>query len=451
MLSDVIAALATPPGRSAVALIRVSGAGAHEVAARVIPGFQLEPWRSARLARAVHPARQEMLDEVLYVTFPAPASYTGEDMVEVSTHGGLLVPAEVLGALMAAGARQAGAGEFTRRALAHGKLDLLQAEAVADLIDATVAEQRRAALNQLDRGLSARLGELRRDVLELEALVCYEIDFPEEDVGSVPPERVVSAVRRLEERLSSLLVTSAEGERLREGAIAVIAGRPNVGKSSLFNALLGSERAIVTEMPGTTRDAVDAPVSCGGFPFRLVDTAGLHDTGDLVERLGVEVSRRYLAAADVVLFCVEAGRALTGTEEEFLGEQPAPVLLVRTKGDLAGEGGQRQREAHEEVVVSAHTGHGLAELRSRLAAVAFTRLAAGGDVEPFVTRERHRLALERALGEVRAFEAARRSGVETALAATHLRAAVTALEDMVGVVTPEDVLERVFSEFCIGK
>ncbi|MFQ6044726.1 MAG: tRNA uridine-5-carboxymethylaminomethyl(34) synthesis GTPase MnmE [Gemmatimonadales bacterium] len=450
MLSDVIAALATPPGRSAIALVRVSGTGAHEVAAKVIPSFRINPTRCARLARVVHPKARDAVDQALYVTFRAPASYTGEDMVEISTHGGLLVPAEVIAALVAAGARHAVPGEFSRRALAHGKLDLLQAEAVADLVDATAPAQRRAALNQLDRGLSARLDRLRQEVLDLEALVCYEIDFPEEDMGPVPPERIEAAVRELETRIADLLRTAPEGERLHEGAVAVVAGRPNVGKSSLFNALVGHERAIVTEVPGTTRDAVEAWVSCEGFPFRLFDTAGLRDAGDVVERLGIEVSRRYLSGADVVLFCVEAGRDLEPAEREFLRDQSAPVLLVRTKSDLlAGKGELAQ--GSDELVVSTLTGEGLGELRRRLAQLAFTHLAGTADVEPVITRERHRLALERSLAEVREFATVRAQGLEGAVAATHLRAAVTALEDLIGIVTPDDVLDRVFGEFCVGK
>ncbi len=325
---------------------------------------------------------------------------------------------------------------------------MLQAEAVADLIDATAPAQRRAALGQLDRGLSQRIGDLRQQVLELEALVCYEIDFPEEDAGPVPPEHVAAAIVHVERGLEGLIGTASDGERLREGALAVIAGRPNAGKSSLFNALLGSERAIVTHIPGTTRDAIEAPATCDGLPFRLIDTAGLRDSDDTVERIGVEVSRRYLAGADVVVFCAEAGRDLTAEERAFLASAPAPVVSVRTKADLLET---RHPASDDEVVVSVETGAGLATLRTRLADLAFTTLAVRGNVEPLVTRERHRQALERALTEVKAFRGARDNGIEGAVAATHLRAAVVALEDVIGLVTTEDVLDRVFAKFCVGK
>jgi tRNA modification GTPase len=449
MLTDVIAAIATPPGRSAIAVIRVSGRGCHAAAAKVLQPFSAEPYRRARRARAVDPKTGEVLDQVLYTVFAAPASYTGEDMVEIGTHGGLFVPAGVLAALFAAGARQAAPGEFTRRAVLNGKLDLIQAEAVADVIDATTPVQRRAALRQLERGLSLRIAQLREQVLELEALVSYEIDFPEEDSGPVPPERVEAAAGALLEALRGLLATAADGEKLRAGALVVIAGRPNAGKSSLFNALLGSERAIVTEIPGTTRDAIEAMASCRGFPFRLVDTAGLRESEDRVERLGIEVSRRYLQAADLVLFCVEAGRDLEPDEERFVEELGDRVLIVRTKADLVPV--DRAPSKEDELSVSAISGVGLDRLRDRLAEGAFAGLAGGGDLAVLVTRERHRLALERASEEITSFVRARREKVEAAVAATHLRAAVTSLEELIGVVSTEDILDRVFSTFCVGK
>ena len=445
MLSDPIVALATPPGRSALALIRLSGRGAFDVAARALHPFHPDPPRTVRRVHVVHPATGAPVDDALAACFPGPRSYTGEDLVELSTHGGLLVPAAAVAALMVAGARPARPGEFTRRAVLNGKLDLLQAEATADLIDAGSSAQARRALHQLDRGLSTRLDELRTKLLELEALLAYEIDFPDEDEGPVAPERVVRAWREARDRIARLLDTASEGERLREGALLVIAGRPNAGKSSLFNALLGTERAIVTEVPGTTRDAVEAHAVLEGFPFRLVDTAGLRESDDRVERLGIEVSRKYLAAADLVLFCRDAGCEMRDPgSQEFLASCRAPVIDVVTKIDLTARPPDR-------LGVSVVTGEGLADLRRRLAEVAYGRLLALGDVEPVVTRARHRGALERALEEVDAFHTARESGLDAAVAATHLRAAVGALDDLIGVVTPDDVLDRVFASFCVGK
>jgi tRNA modification GTPase len=454
VLSDPIVALATPPGRSAIALIRLSGRGAFDVAARALHPFHPDPPRTVRRVHVVHPATGAPVDDALVACFPGPRSYTGEDLVELSTHGGLLVPAAAVAALVAAGARPARPGEFTRRAVLNGKLDLLQAEATADLIDAGSPAQARRALHQLDRGFSTRLDELRTELLELEALIAYEIDFPDEDDGPVAPERVVRAWQVARDRIARLLDTAPEGERLREGALLVIAGHPNAGKSSLFNALLGTERAIVTEIPGTTRDAVEAHAVLEGFPFRLVDTAGLRESDDRVERLGIEVSRRYLAAADLVLFCEDnretgKGKREGDARDEFLAQVSAPVVFAHTKSDL--EAPSDGPTVGPSVAVSVVTGEGLAELKRRLAEVAFGRLLVLGDVEPVVTRARHRSALQRALGEVAAFHAARESGVDAAAAATHLRAAVGALDDLIGVVTPDDVLDRVFASFCVGK
>lgn len=450
MLSDPIVALATPPGRSALAVIRLSGAGVVDVASRCLRPFPGSP-RTVLRAHLVHPASGELIDEPLAVRYAAPRSYTGEDMVEVFVHGGLLVPADGIAAFLAAGARAASAGEFTRRALLNGKLDLLQAEATADLIDAQSPVQRQRALQQLDRGLSQRLEALRGELLALEALLAYDIDFPDEDDGPVRPERVAQAWRAARDRLAQLLRTAPEGERLHEGALLVIAGRPNAGKSSLFNALLGRERAIVTEIPGTTRDAIEATAVLEGFPFRLVDTAGLRASEDRIEKLGIEVSRRYLGEADLILYCEaieEEGRGKReeATRDAFLAQCTAPVVTVYTKADLSVP-----LPSSLFPRVSALTSDGLDALKRKLAEVAFGQLLNLGDVEPVVTRARHRLALERALDEVEAFQAARVQGVDAVAAATHLRAGVGALDELIGAVTPDDVLERVFATFCVGK
>ncbi len=393
-------------------------------------------------ARLLHPETREPVDDCLAACFPAPHSYTGDDLVEISTHGGLVVPAAALAALVAAGARPAAPGEFTRRAVLNGKMDLLQAEATADLIDAGSPVQRRRALQQLERGLSGRLGGLRSEILELEALIAYDIDFPEEDEGPVSEKTVRRAWCVVRDRIADLLKTAPEGERLREGALLVIAGRPNAGKSSLFNALLGTERAIVTEIPGTTRDAIEAYAVIEGFPFRIVDTAGLRESEERIERMGIEISKRYLDAADLILFCRDQ-------EHDALPDVGAkPVVEVVTKADLPN-----RPSAHRPIgpSVSVVTGEGLPELRHRLAEVAFGRLLALGDVEPVVTRARHRTALERALAELDGFWSARMAGVDAAATATHLRAAVLALDELIGAVTPEDVLDRVFAAFCVGK
>ena len=441
MFSDPIVALATPPGRSAIAVIRVSGAGAFDVAARVIEGFRADPPRRARLA-TFRAGDGSAIDRGLYTVFPGPASYTGDDLVELSCHGGLVVPVRLVAAVQAAGARAAAAGEFTRRAVLNGKLDLLQAEAVGDLIDATAPAQAHAALTQLDGGLSARLHDLRERLLDAEALLGYDIDFPGEDDGPVPATRIAAALEAAAERVEHLLATAPAGERLREGALVVLAGRPNAGKSSLFNALLGSERALVTETAGTTRDAIEAHTSFLGWPVRLADTAGLRTATDRVERLGVELSRRWLGAADLVLLCVEAGRTPGPDEAAIAADRP--TLVVRTKADLA-------RSADGELAVSALTGDGLDRLRRTAGERLFGGRVQLADLEPALTRARHVDALQRALEALQAARPHLEPGGDAVLAAHHLREAVRALDELIGVVDVEDVLGRIFAGFCVGK
>jgi tRNA modification GTPase len=455
---DTIAAIATAPGRGAVALLRLSGPGAFAVLRRIASVDDLAP-RVQRLAALRHPESGELLDQALVTVFPSPASYTGEDTVEISTHGGVLTPQLVLDALLAAGARAAEPGEFTRRAYLNGKLDLLQAEAVADLVDGRSRALHRAAIHQMERGLSRRVHDLRAAIIHAESLIAYSIDFPEEDEPPVPPERIHAAAGDVLSRIDALLATAPEGELLREGALTVLAGRPNSGKSSLFNALLGAERAIVTDIPGTTRDALEAQASVDGYPFRLVDTAGLRETADRVEGIGIEFARRYLAAADLVLFCVEAGRELEEDERDFLRDRdPGRTLVVRTKADLLG--GRMDASADSDVeltsglrsiAVAAVEGTGIPELRAALLQMAFGHVLSDPGEAPVVTRERHARALRRAREELAEFLSALADRVPMEFAATHLRAAAGALEDLVGAVTVDDVLDRVFGDFCVGK
>lgn len=444
MLSDPIAALATPLGRSAIALIRLSGEGALEVASRVVavPPESL-PDRTAILAELRGPDGNP-IDRALVTLFRAPHTYTGHDLIEFSCHGGLLVPVQVLAALHAAGARTAEAGEFTRRALLNGKIDLLQAEAIGDLIDATASAQGKAALHQLEGGLSRRLLALREELLEVEALLAYDIDFPEEDDGPVPAERIASRLGGALQSIERLLETAPAGARLREGALAVLAGRPNAGKSSLFNALLGVERALVTEIPGTTRDTIEAWAELDGFPVRLADTAGLRESDERLERMGIEVSRRYVGSADLLLVCVEAGLEPTPEELGLLGSRPA--LLVRTKSDLAG---LRNGGNIPEIEVSVVTGAGLALLREAMLGRLFDVAPGSATLEPMLTRERHRVALAAAAGFLTA--ALPEVGHDAVLAAHLIRQGVAGLEELVGVVHPDDVLGRVFERFCVGK
>jgi len=447
-LEDTIVAVASAPGRGAVALVRLSGPDAFSIAAKHLRLLPPEP-RVTHLCD-VFDGKQK-LDQALVTLFPSLNSFTGEDTVEFSTHGGYLVPSTVVAALISSGARQATPGEFTRRAVLNGKLDILQAEAIGDLIDASSHVMQRTALGQLDGGLSRRLLSLRNDLIGLEALIAYDVDFPEEDDGPVPRRRIDQSAEGITSSLEALLSTGSAGEVIRDGAIVVIAGPPNAGKSSLFNALLGRSRAIVTEIPGTTRDALEAVIDSGKWPLRLVDTAGLRETGDQIERLGIEVSERYLASAHVVLACAEDSRSLEATIGLVSRNSTAPILAVRTKSDLVSK---RDEAISSRIVisVSAETGNGLQEL---LGAIGDTLDTQHGEIVPdlpVLTRARHRKAISTARAELGQFTAAwREEKLPATIAAVHLRTAVYALEELIGTVEVEDVLDRVFSSFCVGK
>lgn len=461
--ADTIVAAATPLGRGALSIVRLSGPRAHQIARKLCRRWPSAP-REAILTE-MHDAAGATLDQALVLRYDAPASFTGEDCVEFSTHGGVLVPTTVIAALIAEGARVAEPGEFTRRALLNGKLDILQAEATADLIAAGSRAAQRVALNQLDGGLSRRISALRESVIEIEALIAYDIDFPEEDDGPIPAERTLAALDNLEQRMTELLATAKAGELVREGALVVLAGEPNVGKSSLFNALLGRSRAIVTPVPGTTRDALEAVLDTEPWPIRLVDTAGLRQATDLVERLGIEVSESYVRRAAIVLCCGENAGALReaviavrrvldrGKEMDM-----PPLILVRTKGDLGVEteaevGALAAALAVTAcVTVSAETGAGI---QSLLTSIGDTLRQGAGAPEvdaPVLTQVRHRVGVTRALTELRDFRKAwRDEALPVTVAAVHLHAAAEALRELIGGIDTEQILDEVFRRFCVGK
>lgn len=479
---DTIVAQATAEGMGAIAVVRLSGPEATAILERLSPpGAGLPGPRVATLTEIVEPGDGTVIDRALVTLFQAPASYTGEDLVEISCHGGWLTPRLVVEAALRAGARAAEPGEFTKRAYLRGKLDMVQSEAVADLIEARSTAMRDAALGQLERGLSRRISALRERLVQVEALLAHHVDFPEEDDAPVPLDDIAVEAQDLKRDLERMLATAPEGELLREGALAVFAGAPNVGKSSLYNALVGEERAIVTAEAGTTRDALEAPVQLGGYPFRLVDTAGLREEAAHVERLGIEVARSYLARADVILLCVEGWdrSSSLGPVLGFLGRDgETPVVLVETKADLrrgeaepprgkpARTSGDRpgtpqgsRRAADTEappgvvgrVSVSVETGEGLDELRRLLPELVYSATITSGSENPVLLRRRHARAVTMARDEVGAFLDALEAGVPAEMAASHLQGAGTALEELLGVISVDDVLDVVFRDFCIGK
>lgn len=448
---DTIVALGTVPGRSAIAVVRLSGENAFGIAAK-----HIDPWpadsREASL-RTVHDSGR-ILDQAIVTVYVRPHSFTGEDIVEISTHGGHTVPASVIAALIGSGAREALPGEFTRRAVLNGKLDIVQAEAIGDLIDAQSYAMQQVALGQLEGGLSSRIAMVRESVLSLESLLAYDIDFPEEDDGPVLRDRVVESANRVLESLDALLATIPVGQIVREGAITVIAGEPNAGKSSLFNALLGENRAIVTEVPGTTRDALEGVIDAGRWPIRLIDTAGLRESSDVVEKLGIEMSERYVARAHVLLACGESKDSMTRAASILSRISLAPVVSVLTKSDLGvSETPERLDPAQPGYIsISAVTGEGLDGLQNEIDAVLTETYGELTPELPVLLRARHIQGINAARAEIAEFKSVwTAESLPAPVAAVHLRTAAVALETLIGAVSTEDVLERVFSVFCVGK
>lgn len=450
---DTIAALATAIGPAAVAVVRVSGSDAVGVAGRVFRGAAPERWQPRRLylGRFVD-AGGRALDQGLGVVMRAPSSYTGEDVVELHCHGGAVLARSVLGAVLAAGARAAERGEFTLRAFLNGKLDLAQAEAVADLIAAPSERAVRIAADHLGGALSERVEALRARLVGIAANLEAAIDFSDEDVGELPRAGLAGEASAVASILEALAASHTHGRIVREGLRVAIVGKPNVGKSSLLNRLLGSDRAIVTAIPGTTRDVIEERVDLAGLPVVLVDTAGLRESGEEVEQLGMARSREEVAAADVVIAVFDGSRPWTGEDEEVVNAtRQIRRILLANKSDLPADAAVRRAlEPFSPVVrASALSGAGIADLEAEVLRTADLPEDAGGGVT--VTRERHRAALARSASAARRAERAIGSGLPPDLVAVDILLALDHLGEITGRTSPEDVLDRVFQEFCIGK
>lgn len=439
---DTIAAVATPAGTGAVALLRVSGGGAREIFTKVWKGGELRP-RYAVLGSVMEAGA--VLDSVLATYFKGPASFTGEDTVEISCHGGVLVTRRILEALLRAGARVAEPGEFTQRAWLNGKLDLTQAEAVMDVISAQTDAALRAAQRQLEGAIGTRVLGLRDELLGVLAHVEAYIDFPEEDISPDTGAVLRGNIAAVHGGIGRLLATAEEGRILREGARTVLAGVPNAGKSSLLNRLLGCERAIVSEMPGTTRDTIEEVISLRGVPLRLVDTAGLRESADAIEREGVARTRRMVETADLVVEVVDA--SLPARDRVELPDEKVKHVLVLNKADLGVHESWQERGG---VFVSCVTGEGMESLTNAILRALSDGVQAFTGMEAAVNA-RHKACLERAAGALRAALEQLDAGAAPEFVALDLREALESLGEIVGRTDTEDLLGVIFSRFCIGK
>ncbi len=443
---DTIAAIATPPGRGGIGVVRVSGTGAADIA-RTLVGRLPRP-RHATLA-AFLDADGETIDQGLALYFPAPASFTGEDVLELQGHGGIQVMERLLARVLSLGARLAEPGEFTQRAFLNGKIDLVQAEAIADLIDSGSRAAARAAMRSLTGLFSRQVRALAERITTLRVMLEAALDFPEEDGDFALDAVPATALDEMQRDLARLLQDARQGRLLQEGMNLVIAGQPNAGKSSLLNALAGYEAAIVTPVAGTTRDLVREQVAFAGVPVQLVDTAGLREAGDGVEAEGVRRAWQAIARADRVLLLVDDARGWDPGDQAILDRFPdeVEVTLVYNKIDLSGRPpGPVADSRPPALAVSARTGAGLAALQQSLVQ------AAGGTGEGvFIARRRHLDALHRTQAHLRAARARCGDGDGIELVAEELRLGQAALGEITGEVTPDDLLGEIFSQFCIGK
>lgn len=436
MKPDTIIALASGAGRAGVALIRISGPHARDVLKSLIPMRFPRP-REATRATLRDPRSDDVLDDALVLWFPSPASFTGEDIAELHVHGGPAVVAAVIDTCVAIdGVRAAEPGEFTRRAFENGKLDLAQAEGLADLIDAETEGQRAQALRQMQGALSALYEDWRARLIEAAALIEAEIDFPDEDLPGALAQRAGPILTGLGADMGFHLADAHRGERVRDGYRIAIIGPPNAGKSSLLNALARREAAIVSEIPGTTRDVVEVRLVLGGFPVWIADTAGLREAADAIEAEGVRRALARAEEADLRIGVVEAGADVSSEVRRTLGPSD---LLLRSKADLAPVTGAW--------ALSVRTGVGLAELEAELARRVSEAL--GLQEAPALTRARHRRLVEQAQAALGA--AAQRLGDAPELAAEDVRSAAQAIGRLTGRIDVEDLLDEIFSSFCIGK
>ncbi|MFL5693830.1 MAG: tRNA uridine-5-carboxymethylaminomethyl(34) synthesis GTPase MnmE [Ktedonobacteraceae bacterium] len=488
MQNDTIAAIATPPGIGGVGVIRVSGPEAFAI---VLPLFRqpggrtsLPPSHLLTYGQVVDPKTQEIMDEVFAAFMQAPRTYTREDVVEIQGHGGPLILQRILRLVLAQGARMANAGEFTLRAFLNGRLDLAQAEAVMDLIDAQTEAGQRLAMQQLQGRVSAQVQSARQAILAVVARIEASIDFPEEDVPTPQPAELMPLIAEAQRQVDTLLAGSEEGRLYRQGLRTAIIGRPNVGKSSLLNALLRTERAIVTPIAGTTRDTVEEVANLRGIPLHLIDTAGITPSADPVEQMGVQRSRAAAESADLVLLVFDGAEALTaqdqrisqelhalgfgrdvGQEEAGIAGQDAtrdplpihpgrPVVVVMNKADRPRQLNSAEVQCmwSDAPLVSASmlTGEGLPELEESI-----VRLVLAGKTlhssSALVTSVRHQEALRSAAAHLRASLVPLEQGLPLDFVSIDLRAAYDVLGEITGETASEDLLDKIFSEFCIGK
>jgi tRNA modification GTPase len=451
-LDDTVVAIATPSGRGGIGIVRLAGPEARQITAPLLClKHELAPGKAV-FGELVDPgASSAKIDEVVVTYFAKPHSYTTDDIVEISAHGSPIVLRHVVEVCMARGARLAEPGEFTMRAFLNGRIDLTQAEAVRDLIESQTLYQAKVAAQQLEGGLSRRLQPVKQKLVELIALLEAGVDFAEDDVSVLPAETILHQIAEVRTPLEALAASFAYGKIVHEGLTLAIIGRPNVGKSSLFNRLVEHERAIVTAIPGTTRDLVTETVAIGGIPVKLVDTAGIRRALDETESIGIRKSMEALADADLVLIVLDASQPLTADDAELLSQvELRSAIVVENKVDVSSSEFAVPGSQHKRVKTSALAGTGIEELRAEI--LRHIGGEAGQQAESgFLTNLRHQSLVRDSLGALDAAEAAVRTNVPHEMLLMDLYGSLRPLDEITGATTTDDILNLIFSRFCIGK
>jgi tRNA modification GTPase len=449
-LDDTIVAIATPPGRGGIGVVRLAGTEARTIACSMLRLKHELVASRAVFGEVIEPATGERIDEAVVTFFAKPHSYTSDDVIEISAHGAPVVLRHIVELATSRGARLAEPGEFTMRAFLNGRIDLTQAEAVRDLIESQTLFQAKVAAQQLEGSLSRRLQPIKRKLVELVATMEAGIDFAEDDVSVLPGAEILSRLNEVQGPLEQLRASFAYGKIVHEGLTLAIVGRPNVGKSSLFNRLVERERAIVTATPGTTRDLVTETVALGGIPIKLVDTAGIRHSTDEVESIGIRKSYEALSEADLVLVVLDSSQELSAEDRELLaiGEKRR-ALAVANKSDLARDG---QNLANLQVFrTSAVTGAGIEELRAAILEQVSGHSVRGEQESGFLTNIRHQRLVEESLTSLEAAVYAVKGHIPHEMIMLDLYGALRPLDAITGETTTDDILNLIFSSFCIGK
>ena len=459
-LDDDIAVISTPIGSGGIGIVRISGSGSVGIADKIFvsaEGRKLCDKKSHTITygHIVNPKTGETLDEVLVMLMLSPRTYTKENIVEINCHGGLLVTKKVLELVLNNGARLAEPGEFTKRAFLNGRIDLSQAEAVMDIIDSKTELSRKTAMNQLEGSIKQKVHGLREEILDMIAAIEAAIDYPEHDVEEETYSQMHKRITLLKSEIKKLIESADMGRIIREGVEAVILGKPNVGKSSLLNLLLMEERAIVTDIPGTTRDTVEEYMNLGGIPVKIVDTAGIRETGDKVEKIGVEKSRKCAEAADIIFMMLDASCPLSDEDMEildFIKGRKAVILANKTDIDINIDVDAlcKYTDAENIIYISVKEGSGIEKLTER-----FKDMFLGGDVAAkesvLISNARHKNMLEKSMEALDRAIATIESGMPEDFISMDLQDALTALGEITGDSVDDEIIDRIFTRFCLGK